>query len=85
MSLSSCSDTNWPRLATNRVEHGALLTAMFGCDEGDPTGDANAGDGKKCGSDACIDVKVVGCGRDIGACIGALVGGSRALSADSQR
>lgn len=67
------------------MEHGALLTAIFGCDDGDPTGDANAGDGKKCGSDACIDVKVVGCGKDIGACIGALVGGSRALSADSQR
>lgn len=50
------------------MEHGALLTAIFGCDEGDPTGDANAGDGKKCGSDACIDVKVVGCGKDIGAC-----------------
>lgn len=47
MSFSSCSDTNWPRFATKRVEHCALLTAMFGCDEGDPTGDASAGDGKK--------------------------------------
>lgn len=47
MSFSSCSDTNWPRFATKRVEHCALLTAMFGCDEGDPTGDASAGDGRK--------------------------------------
>ena len=41
---------------------------MLGCDDEEPTGDANAGDGKKCGSDACIDVSVVGWGRDIGAC-----------------
>lgn len=46
MSFSSCSDTNWPRFATKRVEHCAL-PAMFGCDEGDPTGDASAGDGRK--------------------------------------
>ena len=65
--MSSCSDTNWPRFATNRVEQGALLTAMFGCEEGEPTGDASAGEGRKWGSDACIDVSVVGCGRDIGA------------------
>lgn len=58
---------------------------MLGCDDEEPTGDANAGDGKKCGNEACIDVNVVGCGSDMGACIGALVGGSRALSADSQR
>lgn len=68
ISLSSCSDTNWPRLATKRVEQGALLTAMFGWDEGEPTGDASAGEGRKWGSDACIDVSVVGCGRDMGAC-----------------
>lgn len=68
MSLSSCSDTNWPRFATNKVEQGALLTAMFGWDEGEPTGDASAGEGRKWGSDACIDVSVVGCGRDMGAC-----------------
>ena len=59
---------NWPRLATKRVEQGALLTAMFGWDEGEPTGDASAGEGRKWGSDACIDVSVVGCGRDMGAC-----------------
>lgn len=44
-----------------------MLTAMFGWDEGEPTGDASAGEGKKWGSDACIDVSVVGCGRDMGA------------------
>ena len=49
------------------MEQGALLTAMFGCEEGEPTGDASAGEGRKWGSDACIDVSVVGCGRDMGA------------------
>lgn len=49
------------------MEQGALLTAMLGCDDDEPTGDANAGDGKKCGNDAWIDVKVVGCGNDMGA------------------
>ena len=68
ISLSSCSETNWPKLATNKVEQGALLTAIFGCDDEEPTGDANAGDGKKCGNEACIDVNVVGCCKDIWAC-----------------
>lgn len=27
ISLSSCSDTNWPRLATNSVEQGALAAS----------------------------------------------------------
>lgn len=59
ISFNSCSETNWPRLATNKVEHGAALMLTVGCDGGvDPTGDANAGDGKKCGNDAaCIAVK----------------------------
>lgn len=69
ISFSSCSDTNCPRFATKSVEQGALLTAILGCDDDDPTGDASAGEGKKCGNDAWIDVKVVGCGRDIGAWI----------------
>lgn len=68
ISLSSCSETNWPRLATKRVEQGALLTAMLGCEDDEPTGEARAGEGKKCGSEACSDVRVVGCGRDIDAC-----------------
>ena len=69
ISLSSCSETNCPRLATNRVEQGALLTAaILGWDDDEPTGDANAGDCKKCGSEACIDVNAVGCGMDICAC-----------------
>lgn len=67
ISVSSCSETNCPRFATKRVEHGALLTAILGWDDDDPTGEARAGDGKKCGKDACIDVNVVGCGKDIGA------------------
>lgn len=52
ISLSSCSETNWPKLATNRVEQGALLTAMLGCEDEEPTGDAKAGEGKKCGNEA---------------------------------
>jgi hypothetical protein len=68
-SLSSCSDTNWPRLATNRVEQGALFNPTPGCDEDEPTGEASAGDGKKCGRDAWIDVRAaVGCGMDSGGC-----------------
>lgn len=44
-----------------------------GCDGGvDPTGDANAGDGKKCGNEAaCIAVNAaVGCGVEKGGCKG---------------
>lgn len=55
-------------MATNRVEHGAVFTPNPGCEEGDePTGDASAGDGRKCGRDACIAVSAaVGCGMDSG-------------------
>lgn len=66
ISLSSCSDTNCPRLATKSVEQGALLTPIPGWEEDDPTGEAKAGLGKKCGRDAaCTEVKAVGCGIDI--------------------
>lgn len=71
ISFNSCSETNWPRLATNNVEHGAALMLTVGCDCGvDPTGDPNAGDGKKCGNDAaCIAVNAaVGCCIDKGGC-----------------
>lgn len=71
ISLSSCSDTNWPRLATNRVEQGALA-ARGGFGAGLPpvlpTGLASAGLGKKwfAGSpaDTCIDAGCIadGCG-----------------------
>lgn len=66
ISFSSCSETNWPKLATNSVEHGALLTPSPGCDDDEPTGDAKAGLGKKCGNEAWIDVSAVGWGSDIG-------------------
>lgn len=39
-SFSSCSDTNWPRLATNSVEHGGVL--QFEVDVVEPTGLAMA-------------------------------------------
>lgn len=71
ISLSSCSETNCPRLATNKVLHGAVLTPIPGCDEGlEPTGDASAGEGKKCGNEAaCIAVSAaVGWGIDSGGC-----------------
>ncbi len=72
ISFNSCSETNWPRFATNNVEHGAALMLTVGCDGGvDPTGDANAGDGKKCGGNeaACIAVNAaVGWGIDSGGC-----------------
>lgn len=67
ISVSSCSETNCPRFATKRVEHGALLTAILGCEDDEPTGDANCGDCRKWGRDACIDVNAVGCWRDIDA------------------
>ena len=71
ISLSSCSDTNCPRLATNNVEHGAL--AASGGLGGwvppvEPTGLANAGLGKKWlagkPADTCIDAGCIadGCG-----------------------
>lgn len=55
ISFSSCSETNWPRLATNRVEQGALAASggLGGCGccwlppVDDPTGLARAGLGKK--------------------------------------
>lgn len=50
ISLSSCSETNWPRLATNNVEHGALAASGgFGCCDVpfELTGLAKAGEGKK--------------------------------------
>lgn len=68
ISFNSCSETNWPRFATNNVEQGGLLTPIPGCDDDDPTGEASAGLGRKWGNDACTDVSAVGCGRDIGGC-----------------
>ncbi|KAL3278318.1 hypothetical protein HHI36_013649, partial [Cryptolaemus montrouzieri] len=65
ISFSSCSDTNWPKLATKSVEQGGLLTPIPGWDDEDPTGEAKAGLGRKCGNEACIEVNAVGCGRDI--------------------
>lgn len=50
ISLSSCSDTNWPKLATNNVEHGAFAAnGGFGCCDVplELTGLARAGEGKK--------------------------------------
>lgn len=52
ISFSSCSDTNWPRFATNSVEQGALAAnggLGGGCEPpaDDPTGLARAGLGKK--------------------------------------
>lgn len=51
ISFSSCSDTNWPRLATKSVEQGALAAngGLGGCEPpaDDPTGLARAGLGKK--------------------------------------
>lgn len=51
ISFSSCSETNWPKLATKSVEHGALaaIGGLGGCWEPpfEPTGLANAGLGKK--------------------------------------
>lgn len=38
-SLSSCSETNWPRLATNSVEQGGVAAV----EEVEPTGDDSAG------------------------------------------
>lgn len=61
ISLSSCSETNCPRLATNRVEHGAFAAnGGFGCCAPvEPTGLAKAGLGKKwpggSPADTCID------------------------------
>jgi len=50
-SLSSCSDTNCPKLATNSVEHGALaaICGLAGCVAllVEPAGLANAGLDKK--------------------------------------
>lgn len=66
ISLSSCSETNCPRLATKSVEQGGLFTPIPGWDDEEPTGDARAGLGKKCGNEAaCTEVRAVGCGRDI--------------------
>lgn len=50
ISFNSCSETNCPKLATNKVEHGALAAkGGFGCCDVpvEPTGLANAGLGKK--------------------------------------
>lgn len=61
ISLSSCSDTNCPKLATNSVEHGAFAASGgFGCCAPvEPTGLAKAGLGKKWPggkpADTCID------------------------------
>lgn len=51
------------------MEQGGLLTPSPGCEDEEPTGEAKAGLGRKCGSDAaCTDVRAVGCGSDIGGC-----------------
>ena len=69
ISFNSCSDTNWPKFATKSVEQGGLLTPKPGCEDDDPTGEAKAGLGRKCGKDAaCTEVRAVGCGKDIGGC-----------------
>lgn len=73
ISLSSCSDTNWPKLATKRVEHGAFAAnGGFGCCAPvEPTGLAKAGLGKKWPggnpADTCIDCGCIadGCCRVI--------------------
>lgn len=46
ISLSSCSDTNWPKLATKSVEHGAA-EGTGGIGAPTPAGDPNAGAGSK--------------------------------------
>lgn len=47
------------------MEQGGLLTPMPGCEDDEPTGDAKAGLGKKCGNDAaCTEVRAVGWGSD---------------------
>lgn len=66
ISFNSCSETNCPRLATNSVEQGGLLTPIPGWDDDEPTGEAKAGLGRKCGNEAaCTEVRAVGCGSDI--------------------
>lgn len=47
ISFSSCSETNWPKLATKSVEQGGLLTPKPGWEDDEPTGDARAGLGRK--------------------------------------
>lgn len=62
ISFSSCSDTNWPRLATNSVEQGALAASGglggWCCEPPEPTGLARVGLGKKwrVPADTCIVV-----------------------------
>lgn len=47
------------------MEQGGLLTPIPGCEDDEPTGDAKAGLGRKCGNDAaCTEVRAVGCGSD---------------------
>lgn len=48
-SLSSCSETNCPKLATNSVEQGGVPAAAAAEDEVEPTGDASAGLATRCG------------------------------------
>lgn len=49
------------------MEQGGLLTPNPGWEDDDPTGEAKAGLGRKCGKDAaCTEVRAVGCGNDIG-------------------
>lgn len=51
------------------MEQGGLLTPSPGCEDEEPTGEAKAGLGRKCGNDAaCTEVRAVGCGSDIGGC-----------------
>lgn len=51
------------------MEQGGLLTPIPGWEDEEPTGEAKAGLGRKCGNDAaCTEVRAVGCGSDIGGC-----------------
>lgn len=78
ISLSSCSETNWPRLATKSVEHGPLAPLLHcagpllapGWEHVDPTGEARAGEGRKWGMEvACIELRAaVGWGIESGCC-----------------
>lgn len=78
ISLSSCSETNWPRLATKSVEHGPLEPLLHcagpllapGWEHVDPTGEARAGEGRKWGmEEACIELRAaVGWGIESGCC-----------------
>lgn len=64
ISLSSCSETNCPKFATNSVEQGAFAASGgFGCCAPvDPTGLAKAGLGKKWPGGNPADTCIADCG-----------------------